>query len=74
MAILRKAILKQKEWKIKQGNSLKAGRLKKVEKEIKKHLDGFFKGLDDESGERIIKAANRFLELAEEHCIIAKSD
>lgn len=69
LASLRKAILKQKEWEATHEDPLKRKRRKRMEKD----LDWRFRAVMDNFGEdgrdRMIRALNRFLELAEQKAV-----
>jgi hypothetical protein len=74
LAALRKAILKQREWEIKYGESLDRGKDLKLEKGIKVKFDRLMEGISDDGRERIIFAAQKFLELAEKEAITVEID
>lgn len=74
LASLRKAILKQKDWEKKSGETLIRGTKTKLVKNYQKRFEEIFKDIDDGGLERLTIAANKFLELAEKNAILIEPD
>lgn len=72
LASLRKALIKQRDWEIKNGQTLIRGNKTKLSKNSQKRFESVVKGFnfDDDALERLTIAANKFLELAEQESII----
>lgn len=70
LATLRKAILKQKEWEATHEDPLKRERRKRMEQNMGRKFDALMQNFDENGRDRLIKAAERMLELAEERSLI----
>ena len=55
------------------GDAIRTKRIQRIEKDLKKNFDRFLDTLEDD-GERLISAANRFLELVEQNAITIEMD
>jgi hypothetical protein len=69
LANLRKAILKQKEWELTHEDPLKRKEYEKMGKRIERRFNGLMEYLGEDGQDRMIRAADRFLELAEQHVL-----
>jgi len=58
----------------KHGDAIRTKRIQRIEKDIKKNFDKVLANLGDDGGERLISAANRFLELVEKEAITIEVD
>ncbi len=72
LAALRKAIIKQRDYEQKHWAEIQARKHKEMEKEFKKKFDKLLPKIGD--GERLISAANRFLEMATKEAILMEED
>jgi hypothetical protein len=71
LANLRKAILKQREWESIHGDSLIRKRRERMEENIDRRFNSLMESLGEDGRDRMIRAADRFLELAEQKALIA---
>lgn len=69
LASLRKAILKQREWEATHEDPLNRKRRERVEQSIDRRLNALMENIGEDGQDRLIRAANRFLELAEQKAI-----
>jgi len=69
LAILRKAILKQKDWESSNLDPLKQRDYQKIKERIDRRFNNWMEELGEDGQERMIKIADRFLELVEQHAV-----
>lgn len=74
LAALRKTILKQREHDLKNGPAIRRIKNQRTEKVLIKNLDKVLKNFGDIDGDRLLSAAQRFLELAAENSFIMEKD
>jgi len=72
LAALRKAIIKQRDYEQKHGAEIKARQDREMERVIKKKFDKLLPKIGD--GERLISAANRFLEMATKEAVLMEEN
>lgn len=73
LAALRKALIKERDYEKKHWAEIQARKQKELKKGFKKKFDKVLTNLDDD-GERLISAANRFLEMATKEAILMEED
>jgi len=71
LASLRKAILKQKEWEATHEDPLNRKRREGIEKDIDRRFNAVMDNIGEDGRDRMVRALNRFLELAEQKALTA---
>jgi len=69
LAALRKAILKQKEWEATHEDPLKRKRFERMEQTMNRRFSRLIENFGEDGQDRMIRAANRLLELAEQKAV-----
>jgi hypothetical protein len=69
LANLRKAILKQKDWEATHEDPLNRKRYERMKQRMERRFNGLIKNIGKDGQDRLIRAAHRFLELAEQKAL-----
>ena len=69
LASLRKTILKQKEWETTHEDPLNRKRRERMEQNIDRRFNALMENIGEDGQDRLIRAMNRFLELAEQKAV-----
>jgi len=69
LSALRKSILKEREWQMAHGNPSTKKQFQKLEQQMDRRFNALMENLGEDGQSRLVRAANRFLELVEQKAV-----